>query len=97
MSSGDGFASSRRKITKPLGCLTETLTGYLISTSSQCVLYISPFYFKLCRSKAKCILRCSEFWDVVEHMLVVTDISGQHIVPIFKVCLTLVNGTNMLS
>jgi len=40
-------------------------------------------------------LRSLLSWDVVEHRLVVTDISGQHIALIFKVCMTLADGTNI--
>jgi hypothetical protein len=42
-------------------------------------------------------LRSLLSWDVVQHRLVVTDISGQHTAPIFKVCMTLADGTNMLT
>ena len=42
-------------------------------------------------------LRSLLYWDVVQHRLVVTDISGQHIALIFNVCMTLADGTNMLT
>jgi len=42
-------------------------------------------------------LRSLLSWDVVQHRAVVTDIDGQHIAPIFKVCMTLADRTNMLT
>lgn len=42
-------------------------------------------------------LRSFLSWDVVQHRLVVTDVSGQHIAPIFKIRMTLADRTNMLS
>ena len=48
-------------------------------------------------------MKYSLFWDVTQRRLVVTDVSGQPIRPIFKgqilpaECLTLLDGTDMLS
>jgi hypothetical protein len=42
-------------------------------------------------------LRSLLSWDVVRHRLVVTDTDGQHIATIFKACMNLVDGTNVLN
>ena len=42
-------------------------------------------------------LRSLLSWDDVQHRLVITDISRQHIALNFKVCMTLADGTNMLT
>jgi hypothetical protein len=40
-------------------------------------------------------LRSLLSWDVVQHRVVVTDIDGKYIAPIFEVCMTFADGTNI--
>jgi len=67
---------------------------------------ISIFFSMMCKTVTQFALlypstmlqlRSLLSWDDVQHRLVITDISRQHIALNFKVCMTLADGTNMLT